>query len=76
MFCLPNKFDLFTNHKQPLKRIQQNSYLDLWSNTLHIIWQGFHLLVKLHARGTNKSTTNKMNSFTGISGSLYTLFIS
>ena len=23
MFCLPNKFVLFTNHKQPLKCVQQ-----------------------------------------------------
>ena len=34
MFCLPNKFVLFTNHKQSLKCVQQNSCLDLWSNTL------------------------------------------
>ena len=52
------------------------SYLDLWSNTLYIIWQGVHLLLKLQARGTNKWTTNKIKSFTGISDSLYTLFIS
>ena len=51
---LPNKFGLFINHKQPLKCVRQNSYLDLWSNTLYIIWQGVHLLVKLQARGTNK----------------------
>ena len=37
-----------------LKRVRQNSYLDLWSNTLSIIWQGVHILVKLQARGTNK----------------------
>ena len=43
MFCLPNKFVLFTNHKQPLKCVQQNSYLDLWSNTLYIIWLGVYL---------------------------------
>ena len=54
MFCVPNKFVLFANHKQPLKCVWQNSYLDLWSNTLYIIWQGIHLLVKLQARGTNK----------------------
>ena len=54
MFCLPNKFVVFTNHKQPLKCVQQNSYLHLWSNTLHIIWKGVHLLVKLQATGTNK----------------------
>ena len=53
MFCLPNKFFLFTNHKQPLKCVWQNSYLDLWSNTLYIIWQGVHLSVKLQVRGTN-----------------------
>ena len=57
MFCLPNKFVLFTNHKQPLKWVWQNSYLGLWSNTLYIIWQGVHLLVKLQARGTNKLLT-------------------
>ena len=51
--CLPNKFVLITSHKQPLKCVQQNSYLDLWSNTLYI-WQGVHLIVKLQARGTNK----------------------
>ena len=54
MFCLPNKFVLVTNHKQPLNFAWQNSYLDWWSNTLYIIWQGVHLLVKLQARGTNK----------------------
>ena len=55
IFCLPNKFVLFTNHKQPLKCVRQNSYLNLWSNTLYIIYyQGVHLLVKLQARGTNK----------------------
>ena len=54
MFSLPNKFVLFTNHKQSLKCVPQNSYLDLWSNTLYIIWQGVHVLVKLQARGTNK----------------------
>ena len=74
MFCLPNKFVLFSNHKQPRKYVWQNSYLDLYLNTLYIMWQGVHLLVKLQARGTNKETTNKMKSFTGISDSLYTLF--
>ena len=54
MFCVPNKFVLFGNNKQPLKCVGQNNYLDLWSNTLYIIWQGIHLLVKLQARGTNK----------------------
>ena len=29
MFCVPNKFVLFANHKQPLKCVRQNSYLDL-----------------------------------------------
>ena len=29
MFCVPNKFVLFANHKQPLKFVRQNSYLDL-----------------------------------------------
>ena len=29
MFCVPNKFVLFGNHKQPLKCVGQNSYLDL-----------------------------------------------
>ena len=29
MFCLPNKFVLFGNNKQPLKCVGQNSYLDL-----------------------------------------------
>ena len=52
MFCLPNKFVLFTNHEPPLKCVRQNSYLDLWSNRL--LWLGVHLLVKLLARGTNK----------------------
>ena len=46
-FCLLNKFVLFINQKQPLKSVWQNSYLDLWSYTLYIIWQGVHLLVKL-----------------------------
>ena len=32
MFCLLNKFVVFINQKQPLKRIQLNSYLDLWSS--------------------------------------------
>ena len=48
------KFVLLTNQKQPLKFVQQNSYLDLLSNTLHIIIQGVHLLVKLQAGRTNK----------------------
>ena len=54
MLSLPNRFVLFINHTQKLKCVWQNSYLDLWSNTLYIIWQGVHLLVKLQARGTNK----------------------
>ena len=29
MFYLPNKLLLFTNRKQPLKCVQQNSYVDL-----------------------------------------------
>ena len=29
MFCVPNKFVLFAYHKQPLKCVRQNSYLDL-----------------------------------------------
>ena len=54
VFCLPNRFGLFTNHKQPLKCVWQNNYLDLWSNTLYIIWQGVHLLVKLLEELINK----------------------
>ena len=54
MFSLHNKFVLFTNHKQPLTCVRQNSYLDLWLNIFYIIWQGVHLLIKLQARGTNK----------------------
>ena len=54
MFCLANKFVLFTNHKQPLKCVQQNNYLGLRSNTLYITWQGDHLLVNSQAGGTNK----------------------
>ena len=76
MFSLPNKFVLFTNHKQSLKYVPQNSYLGLWTNTSHIIWQGIHLLVKLQAEGTNKQTTNKLKSFTAISDSLDNFFIS
>ena len=52
MFCLPNKFVLFTNYKQALKCVRQNSYLDLRS--LYIIWQEVHLLIKLQAGGTNE----------------------
>ena len=59
MFCLPNKFGLFTNHKQPLKCVWQNNYLDLWSNTLYIIWQGVHLLVKLLEELINKLLTRR-----------------
>ena len=40
VFCLLNKFVLFINQKQPLKCVWQNSYLDLWSYTIYIIWQG------------------------------------
>ena len=29
MFCIPNKFVLFANHKLQLKCVGQNSYLDL-----------------------------------------------
>ena len=47
MFSLPNRFVLFTNHNQPLKCVRQNTYLDLWSNTLYFIWQGVYLLVRL-----------------------------
>ena len=54
MACLLNKFVLFTNQKQSLKYVRQSSYIDLWSNTLNIIWQGVHLLVKLQARGCIK----------------------
>ena len=43
MFCFYVTNLLFTNHKQPLKCVWQNSYLDLSSNTSYIIWQGFHL---------------------------------
>ena len=49
-----------------MKYVRQNSYLDLNSNTLHIIWQGVHLLVKFQAGGTNKLAT-KMKSLTCIS---------
>ena len=66
MFCLLNKFVLFNNQKQPLKFVRQNSYLDLSSCTLYIIWQGVQLLKNLQAGGTNKWTTN-MKSLTGIS---------
>ena len=33
MFFLLNRFVLFVNQKEPLKCVQQNSYLDLRSNT-------------------------------------------
>ena len=46
MFCLLNILFFFNNQKQPLKCVRRNSYLDLWSDTLYIIWQGVHLLVK------------------------------
>ena len=65
MFCLLNKCFFFTNQKQSLKCVWQNSYLDLRSYTLYIIWQGVHLLVKPQAGGTNKLTI-KMKSLTGI----------
>ena len=62
-----NKTNFFRlNQNQPLKCVRQNSYLDLWSYTLHIIWKGVHLLVKLQGRETSKWTT-KMKSPTGIS---------
>ena len=54
MFYLPNKFVIFNNQNQPLKCVRQSSYLDLWSHTFYIIWQGVHLLVKLQARRTDK----------------------
>ena len=66
MFCLLNKFVLFTSQKPPLQCVRQNSYLDLVSYvpqnsyldlasyTLDIIWQGIHLLVKLRAGRTIK----------------------
>ena len=54
MFCLFNKFVLFTNQKPLLQCVRQNSYLDLASYTLDIIWQGAHLLVKLQAGRTIK----------------------
>ena len=41
MFCLPKKFALFTCHMQPLKCVQQNSYLDLRSNTLYMKMKSF-----------------------------------
>ena len=41
MFCLPNKFALFTHHMQPLKCVKKNSYLDLWSNTLYMKMKSF-----------------------------------
>ena len=66
MFCLRMKSVLLTNQKQPLKFVQQNSYLDFLPNTLHIIIQRVHLLVKLQAGRTNKQTAN-MKSLTGIS---------
>ena len=66
MFCLRMKSVLLTNQKQPLKFVQQNSYLDLLPNTLHIIIQRVHLLIKLQAGRTNKQTAN-MKSLTGIS---------
>ena len=66
MFCLHIKFVICTNQNQPLKFARQNSYLDLWSYTLYIIWEGVLLLVKLQATGTNKQTT-KMKYLTSIS---------
>ena len=54
MFCLCNKLFLFNNQKQSLKRFQQDSYLDLQSYALYIIWQGVHLLIKSQTGGTNK----------------------
>ena len=62
MFCLLNNFVLFTNPKQLLKCVRQNSYLHLGSST-YITWQGVYLSVKLHAGRTNK-WTNKMKSLT------------
>ena len=40
VLCLPNIFVFFINQKQPLKCVWQNSYLDLRSYILYIIWQG------------------------------------
>ena len=65
LFCFLNKLVFFNNHRQLLKCVKQNSYLDLWSYTSYIIWQGVHILVKLQAGGTNKYTT-KMKSLTDI----------
>ena len=65
MLCLLNKFVLFTNQKQPLKCVRQNSYLHLWSYALYIMWQWVHLLANLQAGGTNKLTT-KAKSLIGI----------
>ena len=62
MSCSLNKFVLFNNQKQPLKCVWQNSYLDLWPNTLYIFWQGVHLLVKLHA-GKESPSTNEVKVY-------------
>ena len=47
-------FALFTNQKQPLKCVRQNSYQGLWSYISYIIRQGVLLLVKLQTGGINK----------------------
>ena len=57
-----NLFFLLTrsSHWNVLKKIVIET-LDFILNTLYIIWQGFHLLVKLQA-----FVSNKMKSLTGI----------
>ena len=74
MFCFYVTNLLFTNHKQPLKCVWQNSYLDLSSNTSYYLTRISSS--ELQARGTNKKTANKIKPFTGNSDSLYNLFIS
>ena len=54
MLCLLNRFALFTNQKQLLKCVRQNSYQGLWSYTSYIIRKGVLLLVKLQTGGINK----------------------
>ena len=58
VFCLLNKFVLFMNQKQPLKCVWQNSYLDLWSYTLYIIWQG----VSYFTRNLSQAFFNALTS--------------
>ena len=36
-FSLPNKFVLFNNHNQPLKCVQQNSYLELCDQIPYVL---------------------------------------